>query len=476
MRRQLDVVLYVAAALFGVAIFLLAGATPWVTGKAFAISSPALLTAALATAGMLVTAGRAAHRGSLPAIAGGAQTSPEVAPAPPPRGGGKREAGAPAAAGAPHRDWGPWALASGSLIFVLVAFGVLWSNVLAYHEVTLAPRERLAEIQHIGDLVNGKGPTFVNMYEVYADRHFLRGGAPTEPAEYRSVTLPLRSGAILTKAAWSDLNSFAPSTLEPYRSIVTQRTPAESRPPAIYEPVYRGRYYELWQRPEHPSFHIIEQLDYGEANEHPYCGVSSNGPTAPLCSLSPISIPSCPQILKLARSAQAQGATLIAYQRAAPKIARGDEVRWPGFWTHEPASHALVPTAHGTAVAHMEAPTSQRYELWLSGDFGRGFEVSVDGHKVGEARNELSLFNTYSHVATLFLPAGVHTIEMTFPTGTAFPEVLEPGSGWSLYNALNGIILQPTQFPASELIHAAPAEAGKLCGRPLNWIDVVKSA
>ena len=82
------------------------------------------------------------------------------------------------------------------LVIAALAGGVLWSNALAYHDVTLAPRARLAELQHIGGLVAGKGPTFVNEYEVYADRHFLREGAPVEPAEYRTVTLPLRDGVV----------------------------------------------------------------------------------------------------------------------------------------------------------------------------------------------------------------------------------------------------------------------------------------
>ena len=162
---------------------------------------------------------------------------------------------------------------------------MLWSNVLAYGDVTLASRPRLAELQHIGGLVAGKGPTFINQYEVYADRHFLRDGAPVEPAEYRSVTLPLRDGVSLTKGAWADLDSFPLSTLEPYRSIVTARSPAESRPPSIYRLVWQGRYYELWQRPAQPVRSILEHVPLGESNKLPYCGQAQYGSvrTAVLC-------------------------------------------------------------------------------------------------------------------------------------------------------------------------------------------------
>ena len=75
----------------------------------------------------------------------------------------------------------------------------------------------------------GKGPTFINEENMkYAGRHFLRSGDPVEPAEYRPVTVPLTGGTYLTKAAWADLDSFPLATLEPYRSIVTRRSPGEA--------------------------------------------------------------------------------------------------------------------------------------------------------------------------------------------------------------------------------------------------------
>ena len=52
-RRQFGVVLYVAVALIGCGVVYFSGGTPWVTGKALAISSPALLAAALTGGGML---------------------------------------------------------------------------------------------------------------------------------------------------------------------------------------------------------------------------------------------------------------------------------------------------------------------------------------------------------------------------------------------------------------------------------------
>ena len=467
--RRFGPPLYVGVVLFACGLVWVAGTTPWVKGKSLAISSPALLTAALTGAAMLW----GSRRVPLPRLAGGAQ-----APA-----GAERAEPEPVAP-APRADesWlrrHVWLL--GPLTMLILAGGVLYSNVLAYSDVTLAPRARLAEVQHIGGLVAGKGPTFFNYYEAYADRHFLRDGAPVEPAEYRPVTLPLRNGAALTKAAWANLDAFPLSTLLPYRSIVTIRSPIESRPPSIYHLVWQGRYYQLWQRPEPAPQTILEHIPYGEENKLPYCGNAEAGPTEPLCSLSPVAIPSCPQLKRFARTAREKHAHLLAYQRAEPDFARGDQVLWPASWVHEASQQSLVPTAPGTAVGHIAVPTSQTYELYLNGSFARGFEVRVDGRKVGAVKNQLSGFLSSIPVAKLKLSAGVHTFEYTYPHAD-----LSPGSGETLgtgefavdarFTSLAAAVLQPLDYPPSDLISVPAAEVTRLCSRPLDWVELVSGS
>jgi hypothetical protein len=417
-RRRPGVALYVGLAIFGCAAGYFYGATPWVIGKTLAISSPAVPLAAVMGAALL---------------------------------------------------WGR-SRPAGGVVLAVIAGGVLWSNALAYHDAALAPRPRLAELEQIGNLVAGKGPTFINEYEIYADRHFLRSGAPVEPAEYRPVTLPLRDGTYLTKGAWADLESFPLSTLEPYRSIVTRRSPAESRPPSIYGLVWQGRYYQLWQRPANPPRRIFEHVALGESNTLPYCGVAQNGSTEPLCSVDPIATPPCPKIQALARRALREYARLVAYQRPAPIVARGDQTVWPSPWVPDAEGHALTPTTPGRAVAHIGVTSAQSYELWLGGSFDRGFDVSVDGAHVGNVKDELSRFNGYVHIADVFLAPGVHTFVLAYPHAD-----LTPGSGDSdtEFTLLSAIGLQPRQSPPSELIEVAPQQAAGLCGRPLDWIELV---
>jgi hypothetical protein len=426
-RRQFALAVYVAIALVGCGIYYLLDTTPWIVGKILAISSPALLAAALAGGALL--------RSRRPA---------------------------------------------GILVVLAIGGGVVCSNVLAYHDATLAPRPRLAELQHLGDLVAGKGPTLVNEYEWYADRHFLRSGDPVGSAEYRPYTVPLRDGAILTASAEADLDAFAVTTLEGYRSIVTRRSPAESRPPSIYRLVWQGRYYQLWQRPTHPSTSILEHVPFGESNTLPYCGSAQNRSNEPLCSIDPVATPPCAQIQGLARQALAEHAELLAYQRAEPIVARGDETVWPARWIHNLASHTLLTTTPGRVVAHIAVASGQSYELWLRGSFVRGFDVTVDGRHVGRVKNELSMFSGYVnfadfggyvHLTDLFLAPGIHTFVLTYPHAD-----LTPGSADNeQLTSLNAITLEP-QSPSSELIGVTPGQAARLCGRPLDWIELVRTS
>jgi hypothetical protein len=309
----------------------------------------------------------------------------------------------------------------------------------------------------------------MNEYEVYADRHFLREGAPTEPAEYREATLPLRTGAILTKAADADIDSFALETLLPYRSIVTPRSPTESRPPSIWKLVYEGRYYDLWQRPEAAASTILEHIPYGESNSHAFCGASENQEMMPLCSLVPVTIPSCPQVEAFGRKALSEHAHLLAYERPRPTVVRGDEVRWPGYWYHEQESHSLIPTDPGTAEGHIVVPNSQRYEVFLGGSFSRGMEVRVDGHEVGVAKNELAGFTpAYVPVGTVYLSAGEHTFTYTYQSSD-----LTPGSAENTLSELSSVELEPLEYPRSEMVSVAPAQAKSICPHQVDWIEIV---
>jgi hypothetical protein len=105
--------------------------------------------------------------------------------------------------------------------------------------------------------------------------------------------------------------------------------------------------------------------------------------------------------------------------------------------------------------------------------------VRVDGRKLGRVKDQLSGFIAYIPVGRVYLTAGVHTFEYTYPHAD-----LTPGNGETLgsgefapdgrFTSLSAVLLQPLQYPPSELISLAPSEVARLCGRPLEWVELVK--
>jgi hypothetical protein len=193
-----------------------------------------------------------------------------------------------------------------------------------------------------------------------------------------------------------------------------------------------------------------------------------------------VATPPCAQIQGFARQAFAEHAELLAYQRPAPIVGRGDETGtiWPATWINNLASRTLIARTPGQVLDHIAVPSAQSYELWLDGSFARGFEASVDGRRVGRVKDELSDLSGYVHLADfggwvhladLFLAPGVHTFVLTYPHAD-----LTPGSGNNELTSLSAIALQP-QSPPSELIAVPPRQAARLCGRALDWIEASRT-
>jgi hypothetical protein len=131
-----------------------------------------------------------------------------------------------------------------------MAFGIGWSNVLAFGDATLAPRDQLAELEAIGERFDRQGPALMTEYQPYGVRHFLRELDAEGASELRRNLIPLRDGSTVPKGGFADLAAFQPDAVLAYPTLVLRRTPAGSRPPAPYRLVWERRFYEVWQRPD----------------------------------------------------------------------------------------------------------------------------------------------------------------------------------------------------------------------------------
>jgi hypothetical protein len=395
-RRLIGPLLFagvVLGALAGLATF---GSSPWVDAKALAIASPAVVLLALIGAAALT---------SLPRI---------------------RVAGAAA--------------------LVAIGAGVLWSNWLAYHDVKLAPRDRFAELATIGDRFAGQGPALINEYEPYGARYFLRRLDPEAPAELRRRVVPLRTGAALGKAQWAPLDEFELPALLVYRTIVVRRSPAESRPPAMYSLRWSGRYYDVWQRPQAVRQQVLSYSVFGDQHDA-------------------AALPPCALVRRLAAVARRGGAALEAAVRAPAVVATPVSADRPADW---PASaDSVFPSHPGTVRLSLSVPHTGVHDVWVEGSFARGLEVSVDGARVGSTRDELSFAGQWIRFGARTLTAGAHSVALRYPGAS-----LRPGGGQQ-FETVGPVALVPRE-PRTALVRVAPAAAASLCTKPLDWLEVVK--
>jgi hypothetical protein len=384
-RRSWPAPLYLATAALGAAV-VSADSTPWIEGKAFAIVSPAALLLALA--------------------------------------------GAAALAGSSRRVSGRLALAGGGVICA----GVLWSNVLAYRHVTIAPYQQLSELQRIGDRFAGDGPTLVNQYQPYATQHFLRSMDPESPSERRRRLIPLLNGEPLADGAYADLDQFQLPGILVYRTIVLPRSPTASRPPAPYRLAFSGRWYQVWRRPASPARPLFAHLGLG-------------GPR------DPAGVPACAQVLALASQA-GPGGLLAAAAAPAPSV-----VDVPS------------PLPEGTTSTSFEITAPGHYTVWLGGSFWRRLITYSDGTQIGAIRGQLNEPGGYTPLGTFRHGVGPVRISLGYGDASLDPGGAGPGrAGPPL--PVGPLVLSPAGA-GTRLTYLRPAHAGRLCGRAWDWVEAL---
>jgi hypothetical protein len=310
-------------------------------------------------------------------------------------------------------------------VLVPIAAGVLWSNVLQYHDVWLAPRGQLHELGGIGGRFAGEGPTLMTAYEPYGARHFLRREDPEGASELRRRFVYLTNGKLLPKAESADIDRIRFDGLLVYRTLVLRRGPAASRPPSVYRLVWSGRYYEVWQRPEAPRRTIVEHLPLGNASQA-------------------AGMPRCADVLRLA----SEGSTLVTATRP-----EADTIAYP------PAS--------GSLAVRVILPAAGVYRVWLGGDWFGLATVSIDRRKVGSKREELNWPGLYTELGRVGLSAGAHVFRLDYDTGG-----LAPGSGGTPFS-FGPLVL--SSVDEREPVETVPSgRARSLCDRRLDWIEAVR--
>jgi hypothetical protein len=323
---------------------------------------------------------------------------------------------------------------------VLVAAGVIWSNVLAYRDVSLAPRDQLAELEEIGAEIAGSGPTLMTEYSPYGVRHFLRAADPEAVSELRRREIPTRNGDVVPKGLAADTDSLDPEALGVYRTLVLRSSPAQSRPPAAYRLVWRGEFYEAWQRPETASV-PADRLPLGSR-------------------FDPVEQPSCADVRALARGADA----VVAASGQSPLVVQLRDADYPAAW--RVGEDAVLPESAGSVEAEVSVGRPGDYEVWLGGSVRPAVSLWVDGERVREVRHRLNNSGQYVGFGSVALAPGSHGIEFRFAGAD-----LHPGSD-GRGGAIGPVALSRGEAADSRLVRVPASDFRTLCGREWDWIEV----
>jgi hypothetical protein len=336
----------------------------------------------------------------------------------------------------------------GTTVLALVLAGVLWSNALGYHDVSLAPYDQLRELEEIGEEFAGEGPALMTEYQPYGVRHFLRKVDAEGASELRYRPIPLVAGGELEKGEWGDTDQLSLPALLTYRTLVLRRNPAQSRPPSVYSLARRGEYYEVWQRPPGATAAIVQHLPLGDFED-------------------PGAAPACADVLDLAPQA-GPGGTVAAAEREPTVVASlADSSHPPNWLPTEAGSPDLIPHGPGTASLSVEVPVAGRYGVYLQGSVRNRLAVLLDGSEVGAVEEQLNEARQFLYFGQVSLRAGEHEFELVLDDQT-----LAPGSGGPP-EPVGPLVLDPAANEDPPVRELPAARAEELCDRHLDWVEAL---
>lgn len=340
----------------------------------------------------------------------------------------------------------------------VVSVGVLAGSWATYKEAPLAPYGDNAELARIGASGPQAAPALITDYSPYGARHYLSALAGQGAGELRRDVIPLRQDpGGLGKTGVADIDDFEPRAIYPFKTLVLRRTVTASRPPSNYQLVWQGANYQQWQRDDsRPT--PIEHVGLGDLN-------------------NPQATPPCEVVKGLGATAQKLGpAVQLAYSERPGQIelslATG---QMPNSWGRDTNSGQVWPNTSGAATYVVNLDRDDTYDITTRGSFLGRLRIYIDGQQVFDERNHLVWAGHGFFVAAVPLTAGSHRVELRYEkTWWA------PGTGG--YRTPNGNrlfawSLGPMFFgriPADSDVQKVPAaKASSLCGRPLDWVEVV---
>jgi hypothetical protein len=368
------------------------------------------------------------------------------------------------------------------LAALLLAGGVLASDVWLYHNSNLAPTARYEELASINTRFGGRGPTLLTDFDEYA-LYELRDMDVGDPDfVYPPPSLAAAAGGYGEPV---QLNRIAPSALAAYPLIVTRRDPSAVRPPAAYRLLWQGVYYQVWGRRAHAPAalaHVV--VSAAPARPRAQCaqvahvaalarsiggaqaGVgrsSSDGPKSGAPGSSPTRPAGVPGSSQT-RSAAVRLTAALGPELVNVRLGRTQRPRGWGL-----ARHEIVMGRPGTLHADFRLPHGGVWELWLKGEVMRAIHVAVDGRALGSIGGQLDGNSLVANPLTPLratLSAGLHTLTIARPGAN-----LAPGDGGAA--VLNAIFLVPAGGAGEPSLRSVAVGGWRsLCGHRLQWVEL----
>jgi hypothetical protein len=133
-------------------------------------------------------------------------------------------------------------------------------------------------------------------------------------------------------------------------------------------------------------------------------------------------------------------------------------------------SDGVLTARPGAVTRPLDIPRAGVWALWLEGSLGRAAVLSVDGRAAGRVAPELGFRQQYRRAGSIRLAAGAHQVRLELAPGA----VLKPGAAGRIRRWVGSIAAAPAGPTERRARIIAPADTNALCGRSLDWIEVVR--
>jgi hypothetical protein len=326
----------------------------------------------------------------------------------------------------------------------IVAAGVVLSDAIAYHQIRLAPADRMTAIADAAAHAPRGGLLLFNEWEEYA-KYFARDRQiNTSQESFSPAVVQLRVDVPIF-ATTVDLDDMNQAYVQSFPAMLLRSRPDASRPPADYTRTYANAFYEVWRRdPTRP--HVQEHL--------PLNALNRDG-----------AAPKCADVKGLA--ARAAPGEQVAGSPAPQEPALDVPKLAPRGWVANGIPGTVTPKVPATVTGDVAFARGGGYRIWMRGGTGRRMTIRIDGRDAGSVAG-VNTPGGWLSAGYADVPAGSHRVSLVRPGGG-----LAPGDGYSA--EVGPVVFQPSPFPG--LVSVPPQRAAAtFCHGDWDWVERVKPA